>query len=612
MSQDAPRWIDTGDLNWSPEDDLRFAGPASEPKWRKRFVGPGIEEPIFTTAPANTDAPAARHTGARLAIGLAQGLALFALLRARDLGLLPDPYLFATLSLPLLLAPLLVLEGLDSIAPRALIPWTAIAALILAGLGFYQRWRIDVPLPAHAGYALIVLSALFLFIGQALVHGGARAGKGFAPYPEYFRASWTLAARLLVWAPFTALAWALTGGVGGLLAAAHLSIAPAMLGMPLTAMAGAYAFSLLWPTKLKNPLVTALTFALPLLAAASIALAISTLGPWHAPLWLLVLDAAALIAGINASHRGGPDHTPHPLWRKAAEFIATGLVPVLAGLAAAALAARVGEHGWTANRIFTGAAIFAIISYGIPYLAAAFIALGGGGWMQRIEEPNIALAFALAVAALALASPLADPMRLAAASQVARLQAGLVREDGFDFAALARDDARFGYETLQALAHDASPAIARDATLTLAAPPREMMAPTQVGANITVRTSGARLPAALLSRDWSALPAADVPPCLTSPRMTCEAWFMDLDGDGRDEILLVYGSDSRWWATALKEKDGVWNPAGTLASPNCWGSLAALRDGHFTITAPLPGWRDLLVGGSRLSFSALSGKPCAR
>lgn len=610
MSQDAPRWIDSGDLNWSPEDELRFAGPASEPKWRKRFVGAGIEEPIFNTAPANSDLPAPRLTGVRLCIGLAQGLALFALLRARDLGLLPDAYLFSTLCLPLLLVPLLVLEGLGTIGPRILIPWATMAALILAGLGYYQRWRIDVPLPAHAGYALMALTGLFLFIAQALVHAGARADKFVAPYPEYFRESWTLVARLLVWAPVAALAWALSGGVGSLLATAHLAIAPAAFTMPLTAMAGAYAFSLQWSAKLKTPLVTALTFALPLLILASLALVISVVGTWHAPLWLLALDAGALIAAINASHRGGPDHTPHPLWRKAAEFIGTCLVPLLAGLAAAALAARVGEHGWTVNRIFAGAAIFVVISYGIPYLAAAFIALGGGGWMQRIEEPNVALAFALALAALALASPLADPMRLAAASQQARLQSGLVREDGFDFAALARDDARYGYQALQTLTRNGAPAIARDATLTLAAPPREAMAPTQVGANIAVRTPGARLPAALLSRDWSSFSQADVPPCLTSPRMTCEAWFMDLDGDGRDEILLVYGSDSRWWATALKEQGGQWNPAGTLASPNCRGSLAALRDGHFTITTPLPGWRDLLVGGARLSFSALQGSLC--
>ena len=56
----------------------------------------------------------------------------------------------------------------------------------------------------------------------------------------------------------------------------------------------------------------------------------------------------------------------------------------------------------------------------------------------------------------------------------------------------------------------------------------------------------ARLPAALLARDWSQ--CAGVPPCLTKPAMACDAFFPDLDGDGRDEILLAYGNDARWWA----------------------------------------------------------------
>ena len=34
--------------------------------------------------------------------------------------------------------------------------------------------------------------------------------------------------------------------------------------------------------------------------------------------------------------------------------------------------------------------------------------------------------------------------------------------------------------------------------------------------------------------------------------------------------------------------------------------LGALRDGRFTLTRPLPGWQDLVIGGARLSFSGLS------
>ena len=75
--------------------------------------------------------------------------------------------------------------------------------------------------------------------------------------------------------------------------------------------------------------------------------------------------------------------------------------------------------------------------------------------------------------------------------------------------------------------------------------------PSQIGANITVRTPGARLPDSLLNRDWSGVAGA-VPPCLTKPALACDAWFLDLDRDGTTEILLVYGSDARWWASVMK------------------------------------------------------------
>jgi hypothetical protein len=139
----------------------------------------------------------------------------------------------------------------------------------------------------------------------------------------------------------------------------------------------------------------------------------------------------------------------------------------------------------------------------------------------------------------------------------------------------------------------------------LSAPPgTETPPPSQIGANITVRTPGARLPNALLAQDWRPV-AAQVPPCLTKPALACDAWFLDLDGDGVREILLVHGNDARWWGSVLKLADGRWRPAARFASPDCRGLLTALRQGRFTEADPLPRWHDLLVAGLRIRAKPL-------
>ena len=130
------------------------------------------------------------------------------------------------------------------------------------------------------------------------------------------------------------------------------------------------------------------------------------------------------------------------------------------------------------------------------------------------------LALVLLVAAVLLCTPLADPMKLAVNAKAARLAAG-ADPAGFDFAWLKQEGVRFGRQALTEMTTSASPEIARDAAITLSTTPNAPAPPpSQIGANIPVRTPGARLPETLLRRDWSQMPGA-VPPCLTKPAL---AW----------------------------------------------------------------------------------------
>ena len=659
--KDSPRWVDA--LDWTPEQPFGFEPRAdndgigwhdeSMPEPQASVPEPSSEEPtaaaphtIELTAreaapdmvpqpvaeprpdplprPANTNSTTGFST-ARLAIGLAQGLGLYLLVQSRAHGLWPghDPYLFAALSLAGIFAPLVLLEGLGEIPVILLSLWSGIVAAALASLGLYHQWRIQGPEQMQAGIALAVLVALMLVTAQALLRGWTKSGRVLSGYRITFDITWTLIARLLIWGAITAAAWAILGSGNSLLnwLRSHYPgfrprVDPQLLILPLVALASAAAFDMTGPgswTKriARKVLLACWTVALPMLVVAAATLLVMHLFVSPVPLAWSLGFALLLLVAVNASYRGD---SARGHWRKASEFAAAFLIAGLAGIAAVALHLRVEALGWTAERLYMACAIAMMGLYGLLYVSATLISIGGGRWMQRLEIINPLMALLLVGGCLALASPLADPLQIAVASQAARLERGTVDPAAFDFGYLRRQGARFGADALATLARSRSPDVARDAAITLSAPPgMETPPPSQIGANITVRTPGARLPALLLSHDWSTEKFA-VPPCLTRPAMTCDAWFMDLDHDGVREILLVHGNDARWWATVMKLAKTGWRPAASFASPNCRGSLSAMRAGNLYAVDPAPTWQDLLVAGFRLTAKPApkADLPCPR
>jgi len=85
-----------------------------------------------------------RLGAARLIVGLVQGLALYLLYRAGDQRVWPatEPMLFVALGLVLFFVPLIAVQGAGSMRLRTLLGWCAGAAITLALLGAYDRWRI--------------------------------------------------------------------------------------------------------------------------------------------------------------------------------------------------------------------------------------------------------------------------------------------------------------------------------------------------------------------------------------------------------------------------------------------------------------------------------------
>jgi len=616
-----PRWVDNDDLKWSPDAPLFYGkGFASDDSFGN-FAPERPADEVAVPAPPLPKAP--RLWLPRLVIGLAQGVGLFLLLQSRALNQWPgnDGYLFSALALAGLFAPLLLLEGLGEIALPVLLLWTAIAAAALSSVGLYHHWRLQTGEQVHAGLGLIALAALVLVIAQAYLRAGMRDKKIVASYRSCSDVTWTLAARLLVWAAATGMAWALVGSGNSVMnwlrshyPDFHPAFDPLRLILPAVGVASAAAFALTagssWTRRLtRNTLLACLTIALPVLGFGALLLAANlVIAPQ--PLWAFLTGATLLLIAVNASYRAGGRRGA---WRRYGELAGGFLIVALAFCAAMALRARVAELGWTHIRIYAALAVAMLALYGLAYSFAALIGIGGGRWMQRIEPANRALALLLVAGSIALCTPVADPIRLAVNAQAARLEAG-TDPATFDFAWLKREGVRFGHQALDEMSRSEAPEIARDAAIALSTTTDTTVPPpSQIGANITVRAPGARLPETLLRRDWSNVPGA-VPPCLTKPALACDAWFLDLDRDGAAEILLVYGTDARWWASVMKQRPGGWVPAASFASPACRGTLSAMRKGDLYMVDPAPTWQDILVAGFRLTAKPgpKADLPCPR
>ncbi|PYF09797.1 uncharacterized protein DUF4153 [Rhodobacter viridis] len=97
------------------------------------------------------------------------------------------------------------------------------------------------------------------------------------------------------------------------------------------------------------------------------------------------------------------------------------LVPVLVGLAIWALALRVGQYGWTPERVAAAALAGIMAGYGISYLAALSM---GRRWRETLRQANVAMALAILALAGLWLTPLVSPEAIAVRSQIARFEAG--------------------------------------------------------------------------------------------------------------------------------------------------------------------------------------------
>lgn len=572
----------------------------------------------------------------RLLAGLLQGLLLYWLYSAAQDKAWPatQPYLLAPLMLVGLLLPVLLVSSLGHLSLRRTGVWMAGAALVLTALALHDVargaehfiWGNYKP-----GAPLRVISIqLFggcvagLYIAHALVLASAQDGRRLAGYPTYFEIAWKLGIQLLFSLLFVAVLVLVLWLGGQLFLLIKLNFLKNLLVQPwfvIPVLCFAFSFAIhitdVRPSivrGIRTLLLVLLSWLMPIAAVlvASFLLTLPFIGferLWatrHAASVLLGM-AGLLVVLINAAFQNGEAGLGVARGIRFGTRLSCLLLPWLVGIAIYALTLRVMAHGWTADRLIAAACLLVASCYATGY---AWAASRYGDWLNWIANVNVGTAFITLLVMAALFSPLMDPARLSVASQMARLDSGKVGADKFDFEYLRFQGARYGQAALQELTMrntgaDAAVIRAR-ATAMLLRENRfdETGALSDVAINLTVRPAGATLPQSFLQQDWSqAGPGWRLPACLKRAGQQCDAYAMDFDGDGRQEVLLI-SSDPRASSVLLAEKEeGGWYARGQIPTEilRCRPLREKLQAGQFALVPPKV--QELEVDGQRVPMS---------
>nr|WP_247713308.1 DUF4153 domain-containing protein [Qipengyuania polymorpha] len=186
-------------------------------------------------------------------------------------------------------------------------------------------------------------------------------------------------------------------------------------------------------------------------------------GATRSPTPLLLSCAAASFVLVNSVVRNRDDEASGSrVMRWAALVLALGILP-LGIMAAASTGTRIAEYGLSPERIWGLVAIVVAVAYGVAYFVAP-IRGRMAHWMERVRTANLHLAVGTCVVAFLLALPVLDFGAISARDQIARLEAGKVDVEDFDFTALRWDFGDAGREALERLTRSGDDKVAELAT----------------------------------------------------------------------------------------------------------------------------------------------------
>ncbi len=211
-------------------------------------------------------------------------------------------------------------------------------------------------------------------------------------------------------------------------------------------------------TTLQRLVMVVFSVLAPVLAAALVVFLLSLPftgldGLWNSEIpatpLLLVAGAGAVLLTNAVIGNGRAERSPSNVLMWSAMALALTVLP-LAIIAAISIAQRIGQYGWTPERIWGVMAVGVAITYG----AASWWSV----WRARrdfddaLRPLQITMAVGLCGLALVLALPIVDFGAISARSQMARFAAGKVPAAEFDWRAMAFDFGPAGRARLREIA----------------------------------------------------------------------------------------------------------------------------------------------------------------
>jgi hypothetical protein len=214
---------------------------------------------------------------------------------------------------------------------------------------------------------------------------------------------------------------------------------------------------------------------------------------------LLVAGAGAVLLTNAVIGNGKAERSPSNVLQWAAMALALTVLP-LAIVAAMSIGQRIGQYGWTPERIWGVIAVGVAIAYG----AAAWWALRRArrDFDDVLRPMQIRLAIGLCGLALLLALPIIDFGAISAGSQMRRFAAGKVPAGEFDWRAMAFDFGPAGRRKLSEIARTgpaeqrnlATAALASDNRYAVEAEVEKAESAANLGTRLRVIPDGSAIP----------------------------------------------------------------------------------------------------------------------
>jgi hypothetical protein len=216
-----------------------------------------------------------------------------------------------------------------------------------------------------------------------------------------------------------------------------------------------------------------LSFLAPVLALGLVLFVAALPFTGLAPLWettksttpILLFCVLGAVILANAAIGNAPDEEPSArALRWAAAALAAVMLP-LAVVAALSTGQRIGQYGYTPDRLWAGVFVAVAAATATAYLVG--LVRGRARWPDAVRRANVRVAAGISMLALFLALPIVSFGAISTRDQVARLSSGKVAPEKFDWAALRFDFGASGEQALRRLASGGTPAMRQRALAAL-------------------------------------------------------------------------------------------------------------------------------------------------